>query len=62
MSPTVHESDRRGYGVSLWFSHRISCTMFHLCVYVGSSLKKNNEQVQDVISDLVNQCTRNTLP
>lgn len=34
----------------------------HLGMYVGSSLKKNNNQVQDVMSDLVNQCNRNTLP
>lgn len=34
----------------------------HLGTYVGSSLKKNNNQVQDVMSDLVNQCNRNTLP
>lgn len=34
----------------------------HSGTYVGSSLKKNNKQVQDVMSDLVNQCNRNTLP
>lgn len=60
VSPTVLESDARGDGASLCFSHHTSCSTFR--TYVGSSLKKNNKQVQDVMSDLVNQCTRNTLP
>lgn len=60
VSPTVLESDARGDGAP--YGSLIIHRVVHLCMYVGSSLKKNNKQVQDVMSDLVNQCTRNTLP
>lgn len=34
VSPTVLESDARGDGASLWFSHRVSCSTFVACMWV----------------------------
>lgn len=61
VSPAELASDVRGDGASLCFSHHTSCSTFGHVMWVVL-WKKNNKQVQDVMSDLVNQCTRNTLP
>lgn len=61
VSPAELASDVRGDGASLCFSHHTSCNTFGHVMWVVL-WKKNNKQVQDVMSDLVNQCTRNTLP
>lgn len=60
VSPTELGSDARDAGVFLWFFHDVLWSA--LLHARGYSLKKNNKQVQDVMLDLVNQCTRNTLP
>lgn len=40
----------------------IVCPVIGLCLCVGNSSKKNDKQVQGVMSHLINQSTRNTLP